>query len=218
MAALAQSPAPTSSGATAASASSSAPKPPPVLAVYGDGYSVGTALGGQGDANWAALVAKQVGATLDLEAVSRAGYTVAGSTGLTLPAIVGAHPVPTATVTVIFAGHNDLGSDPAALSQGIDATLQAVQAEDPSTALVVVGPAWSDTAVPSGLLAIRDAAKAAADSAHAAFVDPLADHWFTQSAALVASDGVSPTDAGHQFMARVMAPVVRQALEAASRD
>ena len=193
------------------------PAATPVLAVYGDGYSTGSALGGQGATGWPALVAQQTGADLRLNAVSMAGYASIGTTGQDFADIATASPVPDATVTVVFGSRNDLGEPLAAVTQGAATTFQAIRSAAPETQLVVVGPAWSNADVPAELQTLRDAVRDAAEGAGAAFVDPLAEGWFSQPATLIAPDGISPTDAGHSFLASRIAPAVRQALPAAQR-
>jgi hypothetical protein len=191
------------------------PSATPILAVYGDGYSAGSQQGGQGAFGWPALAAQQVGADLRLHAVSRAGYASVSTSGLDFSALVTANPVPDAAVTVVFGSRNDIGNASIAISQRAAETFQLVRAAAPSTHLVVVGPAWSDADVPADLLALRDAIRAAAEAADATFVDPLGQGWFSSPGDLVAADGISPTDAGHAFMASEIAPVLRGVLASA---
>jgi lysophospholipase L1-like esterase len=213
--------------APVAATTSSAPAPPPeepaaeesatadepqVLAVYGDGYSTGSTLGGLGPAGWPALVAEDLDAELRLNAVSMAGFAQAGSTGQDFSDIATASPVPDADVTVVFGSRNDLGNSAIAVGGGAAETFRAIRAAAPETELVVVGPAWSDAAVPSDLYLLRNAVEAAALDADATFIDPLDDGWFATTAGLIAPDGISPTDAGHELLADRIAPVVEVAL------
>ncbi|MGY1624196.1 SGNH/GDSL hydrolase family protein [Geodermatophilus sp. SYSU D00965] len=191
------------------------PTTPPVLAVYGDGYSAGSALGGQGETGWPALVARQLGADLRLNAVARAGYAAVGANGQDFAGLVSATPVPDATVTVVFGSRNDLGSPVSAVAGNATETLQLIRRSAPNTELVVVGPAWSTADAPADLLPLRNAVADAARAADATFVDPLAEGWFAQPGVLIAPDEVSPTDAGHEFLASRIAPVVQEALSAA---
>ena len=200
--------------ATATSSAPAVPATPPVLAVVGDGYSTGSALGGQGAAGWPALVAEQLGAELRLNAASMAGYTALGTTGQDFSGIVAASPVPDADVTVVFGSRNDLGESVAAVAEGAAETFQLIRSSAPETQLIVVGPAWSSAQVPDALYPVRDALDEAAQEAGANFVDPLEEGWFSQPATLIATDGISPTDAGHGFLASQIAPLVQQALAA----
>jgi lysophospholipase L1-like esterase len=213
-AAQAQDGAPTSSAPPTQSGDAAEPELP-VLAVYGDGYSTGNPLGGQGADGWPALVGQKLEADLRLHAVSRAGYAAIGTTGLNFPAAVRANPVPDADITVVFGSRNDLGNTRAAVAASAAETLQLIRSTAPSTKLVVIGPAWSSADVPAELVALRDAVRAAAADADVVFVDPLADGWFGQPTGLIATDGISPTDAGHAYLAERILPVLRQALEQA---
>jgi lysophospholipase L1-like esterase len=214
-AAQTQDAAPTSSASGTRPADAAAAQPP-VLAVYGDGYSTGNPLGGQGTDGWPALVGQGLEADLRLHAVSRAGYAAIGTTGLNFAAAVGANPVPDADVTVVFGSRNDLGNTVAAVAASAAETLQLIRSTAPSTKLVVIGPAWSSADVPAELVALRDAVRAAAADADAVFVDPLADEWFSRPTGLIATDGISPTDAGHVYLAERILPVLQRSLEQAT--
>jgi hypothetical protein len=200
--------------AAEAAAPTAPPSAPPVLAVYGDGYSTGSAFGGQGEDGWPALVATALGAELRLHAVSMAGYEAVGATGQDLGGIVAENPVPQATVTVVFASRNDLGAA-AAAAEGAAETYRRIRAAAPQTQLIVVGPTWSNADVPADLPLLRDAVQAAANAAGATFVDPVSDGWFSEPDGLIAADGVTPTNAGHAFIAGLITPVVKQVLAAA---
>jgi hypothetical protein len=198
---------------TAAPASAVAPhEVTPVLAVYGDGYSAGSTLGGQADAGWPALVAQSVGAVLRLNAVPRTGYTATGESGQDFAAVAAARPVPDAAVTVVFGSRNDASASPSSVETKAAQTFREIRSQAPGTKLVVIGPAWSSDQVPDNLIAVRDALQAAAAGAGAAFVDPLADHWFGQPEGLIADDGISPTNEGHQYLADLIGPAVAAAL------
>jgi lysophospholipase L1-like esterase len=188
---------------------------PPVLAVYGDGYSSGNALGGLDAAGWPALVGQGLEADLRLHAVSRAGYAALGTTGLNFTAAVRANPVPDADITVVFGSRNDLNSTSTAVAAAAAETLSLIRSTAPGTQLVVIGPAWSNAAVPAELFPLRDAVREAAEQADALFVDPMADEWFSRPAGLIAEDGISPTDAGQAYMAERILPVLQRALDQA---
>jgi lysophospholipase L1-like esterase len=185
-----------------------------VLAVYGDGYAAGNDMGGLGPAGWPAQLATQTGTTLSLHAVPRAGYVAAGVSGQNYLALVQASPAPDADVTVLFGSRNDAGQDPAAVQENAVQAISTIGRNAPGTAIVVVGPVWSGSPVPPGVLGIRDAVQAAASNAGVTFVDPLAEGWFDQPAGLIGEDGVSPTDEGHTYLADAIAPVVQSVLAA----
>ena len=70
--------------------------------------------------------------------------------------------------------------------------------------------------MPGDLEDVGEAVAAAARAADATYVDPIADGWFSEPAGLIASDGISPTNAGHSYIAGLIAPVVQRAAGAAS--
>ncbi len=196
-----QEPAPTSSPAAE----------PPVVAVYGDGYSAGSSEGGAGERGWPARLAAAIDGELQLHAVSMAGFEALGLTGQDFADIATANPVPEADITIVFGSRNDLGATASAVAEGAAETFDAIRSTAPDTQLVVVGPAWSNAEIPMDLYTLRDAVQEAAATAGATFVDPLADGWFAEPAGHVAADGISPTDAGHKFMASELIPVVQPA-------
>lgn len=190
---------------------------PAVLAVYGDGYASGNELGGLDAAGWPALVAEETGSRLMLRAVPRAGYASRGVSGEDFPDIVEGQPVADATVTVVSGSRNDADKDPEVVRANAERVLALVRQAAPETAIVVVGPAWTGGDAPAGVLAVRDVVEAAAEAAGATFLDPLADGWFTERSGLIATDGISPTDAGHAYLADLIAPVVAAASGAGGR-
>lgn len=186
----------------------------PVLVVYGDGYAAGNELGGLGAAGWPALVAQRTGMTLQLHAVSQAGYASIGTTGESYPALVDATPPTAADVTILFGSRNDADESLATVETNAARTMSLARQAAPDAVLVVVGPAWDDADVPAEALAVRDVVRAAADAVGAVFVDPLSDGWFYAMQGGIAVDGISPTDAGHVYMADLLVPVVTEALAA----
>lgn len=178
----------------------------PVLAVYGDGYALGNDMGGLGPAGWPALVARQVGAELVLNAVPQAGYASIGITGQNYPAVVTSSPVPGAAVTILFGSRNDTDEDLAVVQANAEKAISA--AEQASGSVVVIGPVWDDADVPAAALAVRDIVEAAARAAGVTFVDPLAEGWFARETGLISVDGISPNDAGHAYLAGRIAPVI----------
>lgn len=189
----------------------------PVMAVYGDGYAAGNESGGLGEAGWPALVAERTEMQLQLHAVSQSGYASVGTNGQDFLALVADQPVPGAAVTVIFGSRNDLGESVAVVAANAAEVISTVRSQAPGTEIVVVGPAWDDAAVPTDLLAVRDAVRSAVEADDVTFVDPLADEWFAAAPGLIAADGISPNDEGHAYLADQVAPVVRQALRQSVR-
>jgi lysophospholipase L1-like esterase len=186
---------------------------PPVIAVYGDSYSAGSAQGGNGPAGWPAIIAGRLGADVRLHAVQGAGYVAGG--GGTFLEQVQASPEPDADVVVVFGSRNDTGAPTQQISEQAAATYEAVRTASPSAELVVIGPAWSDEAVPEDTLLVRDAVRSAAEAADLTFVDPLADGWFFGRLELIGGDAIHPTDEGHAYLAGLIEPVLQESLAAA---
>lgn len=193
---------------------STAPAPPvaptpPVIAVYGDGYTLGSSLGGLGAAGWPSRVAEQLNGEVRIHAVSGAGYAATGVSGEDFDDLASANPAPDADVTIVFGSRNDVGSAPAAAEAGAAETYRIILETAPETKLVVVGPAWSDARVPAELFEHRDAVERAARAVGATFVDPLVDEWFSDPTDLIAADDISPTDMGHAYLASLIGPAVQ---------
>ena len=135
-----------------------------MIAVYGDGYSAGSAQGGTGAAGWPALVADRLDADVRLHAAQGAGY-VAGGDGGTFLEQVQESPEPDADVVVVFGSRNDTGAPSQEITDRATDTYEAVRTASPDADLVVIGPAWSDEAVPAEVFLVRDSVSAAAETA-----------------------------------------------------
>jgi hypothetical protein len=208
----------------AASTSSSPPAEPsptaadtPVLAFYGDRYTSGAPQGGLGPAGWPAIVSERLGAQATVpHALIDAGY-VATSTfgGITFEVLATQLPEPDADVTVVFGSRNDFEASQQAITAAATRTFDAIRANAPDTELLVIGPAWTDAAVPPEIPPVRDAVRQAALAVGATFVDPLNAGWFFDGVGLIGSDLRSPTDAGHRYLADQIEPFVRDLLDRA---
>ncbi|TKJ23142.1 SGNH/GDSL hydrolase family protein [Blastococcus sp. CCUG 61487] len=200
--------------AAAAQDSPEEPADRPVLAFYGDFLTSGTEYGGLGPAGWPALVSERLDAvSTPLHAVPEAGYVAGATTGSAFPALVERFPEPDADVTIVFGSRNDYVASPQQITAAATRTIEAILAAAPDTQVVVIGPAWTDVVVPPELPRVRDAVQLAAYVAGATWVDPLSERWFFDDAGLIATDAISPTDAGHVFMADQIEPVLRALLE-----
>lgn len=209
-------PSPASAAATGSASASTSAAPtgePGLLAVYGDGYSSGNSEGGTGAAGWPALVAQQLDMRLQLSAATLAGYVRPGSTDQTYPQLVQAQPPTGAAVTVVFGSRNDVAASPAEVQVAATQTFQAVLAAAPQTKLLVIGPAWSSAGAPAELTAVSSAVQQAAQAAGATYVDPLTQGWFADPNGLVSpADNISILDAGHVYLAGLIAPLVQTEL------
>jgi hypothetical protein len=202
-----------SQSGTPSAASTPTPRVP-VIAFYGDNYVAGTTQGGIGAAGWPAIVCARVSATpTPLHAVPGAGYVApAPATGDTYLTLAQQGPEPTADVTVVFGTRNDFAASPAAIYAAAMQTFTTIRTTAPNTRLLVIGPAWTDAAVPVQLPGVRDAVQRAAADSGATFVDPLAGGWFFGTPQLIGADIVNPTDAGHVYLADRIEPELRRVL------
>jgi lysophospholipase L1-like esterase len=183
------------------------------IAVIGDSYTNGTAIGGQGPKSWPTLAwmtlarrGMQVAA--DVAAEGRAGYGVRGDQGNLFADLTPRVVKPDDALVVFYGSRNDQGIDPNALSGQIFNALSLARGIAPNARLLVIGPPWPTPDVPPAVLQIRDVLSFQSMLAGATFVDPIAAGWFMDRPDLIGPDGVHPTDAGHAYMADKIAPLI----------
>lgn len=193
----------------------------PAMLVIGDSYSGGSDEGGLGVKGWPVLAQTKFtsdGSRLDviLEARGGSGYVHLGPKRQNFRDALIA-PNPDLAAVLVFGSINDR-SEPvdrvAGAARGLYSTIKKLS---PKAKLIVVGPPSIDAESRESLLPIRDALAVEAKAAGAVFVDPIAEGWFTGPAqSYVGTDGVHPTDAGHEYMASKLAPVMKKVLAGAS--
>lgn len=172
-------------------------------------------MGGGGSANWADIVLRGLDRTnyftpYEVHGEGGAGYVQPGVDNLTFAGL--AESIPNdAAIVVIFGSRNDGGGySPDSISNAATDLYAQINKRAPDGKLLVIGPPWVDENVPKTILTIRDRLKIAATKAGATFVDPIADKWFFGAdSALIGSDGVHPTDAGHKYMADRILPFIK---------
>jgi GDSL-like Lipase/Acylhydrolase family len=187
------------------------------VAVVGDSYTTGTDEGGLGPKAWPALawhVLAQRGVRIapDVAAEGRAGYGVPGDHGSIFEDLTGRAVKPDDALVVFFGSRNDEGVDPGLLAGKARDTFDLARILAPSARFLVIGPPWPTADVPESMLQIRDVLNATARAAGAAFVDPIGDRWFVDRPDLIGPDGVHPNDAGHEYLADKIAPLIRMQL------
>ncbi|WP_326546518.1 GDSL lipase [Mycolicibacterium sp. ND9-15] len=183
------------------------------VAVIGDSYTTGGAEGGLGEKGWTTqawqILAQQgLATTADVGAEGGAGYGTRGNRGSLFEDLTAATVKPDDTLVVFFGSRNDQSADPAQLSILIYGTFALARRIAPSALFLVIGPPWPTTDVPPAVVRIRDTLRYQAELADATFVDPIADRWFVDRPELIGPDGVHPTDAGHTYMAKKIAPLI----------
>jgi len=183
------------------------------IAVIGDSYTTGTDIGGLGRAGWTArawdeLANSRMAVSADVGAEGGAGYGTRGNQGSVFEDLTARTIRPDDSLVVFFGSRNDQNVDPAQLSILAFGTFQLARRIAPSATFLVIGPPWPTANPPANIVRIRDALQYQAGVAGATFVDPIAERWFVGRPGLIGSDGVHPTDAGHQYMADKIAPLI----------
>jgi hypothetical protein len=183
------------------------------VAVIGDSYTTGTDEGGLGPKAWTALAWHTLGQrgvpiAADVAAEGRAGYGVPGDHGSIFEDLTSHAVKPDDALVVFFGSRNDEGVDPGLLAGRARDTFDLARILAPSARFLVIGPPWPTADVPVPVLQIRDVLNAQARASGAAFVDPIGDHWFVDRPDLIGRDGVHPNDAGHQYLAGQIAPLI----------
>jgi len=186
-----------------------------VLAFYGDRYTAGTQQGGLGPAGWPAILTERLDArATEVHALIDAGYVATSTFGdFTYEALAGQQPEPDADVTIVFGSRNDFQASRRDITAAATRTFDIILAAAPNTQVLVIGPVGTDAAVLPELPLVRDAVRDAALAAGVTYVDPLAERWFSDDVGLIGPDRISPTDAGHAYLADQIEPYVRVLLE-----
>lgn len=118
---------------------------------------------------------------------------------------------------IFFGSLNDENEPAGTIYAHALAAFQVVRKDNPQATLVVVGPQWMKPDPPAAELANSQAVHRAATQVSATWVDPLALKWFDRALPnpLIGSDGVHPTDAGHEYLASLMKAIVERAIAGA---
>ncbi|MEB4208614.1 Rv0518 family GDSL lipase [Mycobacterium sp. 94-17] len=183
------------------------------VAVVGDSYTTGTGEGGVGPRSWTSRafgVLRSRGSRIssNVAAEGRAGYAAPGDHGSIFEDLTARAVQPDDALVVFFGSRNDQGIDPATLTVKTNAALDLARRTAPAARLLVIGPPWPTADVPPSMFLIRDVLGGAARAVGATFIDPIAEHWFVGRPDLIGADGVHPNDAGHQYMADKIAPLI----------
>lgn len=183
------------------------------VAVIGDSYTTGTDEGGLGPKSWTArawrtLAARGERIAADVAAEGRAGYGAPGDHGSVFEDLTARAVKPDDALVVFFGSRNDQGVDPGLLADKVRDAFDVARRFAPSARLLVIGPPWPTADVPDSMQRIRGVLSAAAGAAGAAFVDPIAERWFVGRPDLIGVDGVHPNDAGHEYLADKIGPLI----------
>lgn len=199
--------------------------PPPVVmsrtgtpvAVLGDSYTTGSGMGGRGPHSWPVLAVDELhsqGVAIDLAigAVGATGYVKANSAGTVFADQIEKSVVTNDHLVVLFGSINDRGVPAEQLSTAVQCVLANTKSAAPEAKLLVIGPPWATGDPPANILVVRDVVRTQAAAVGATFVDPIAEEWFADHPELIGSDRVHPNDAGHQYLAEKIAPLIAQQL------
>ncbi len=187
------------------------------VAVVGDSYTTGTDEGGLGpkgwtDLAWRALSRGGVRIAADVAAEGRAGYGVSGDHGSIFADLADRAVKRDDVLVVFFGSRNDQGVDPGVLAGKARETFDLARHLARAARFLVIGPPWPTADVPASVLQIRDVLNSEARAVGATFVDPIGDRWFVDRPDLIGPDGVHPNDAGHEYLADKIAPLIRMQL------
>jgi lysophospholipase L1-like esterase len=183
------------------------------IAVIGDSYTAGSDQGGNGPKGWTthvwqALTQHGIAVTPTVAAEGGAGYCTRGIHGSVFEDLTVRAVKPTDVLVVFFGSRNDEDVDPTRLSVAMYGTLKLARQIAQSAKFLVIGPPWPSADAPPTIRRIRDVLGYQAELAGATFVDPIAARWFVGKPELIGADGVHPTDAGHEYMAEKLAPMI----------
>ncbi|MER6485736.1 SGNH/GDSL hydrolase family protein [Streptomyces virginiae] len=192
------------------------------LMVLGDSITDGSAQNaGGGTGTWLYRAARMLGVT-DVwdQARGGTGYITAGSYavfGDRLAADVTAY---SPDVLIIKGGYNDNGGSQPTISTAAAALYSAAKSALPSTQIIVVGPIAPTASPASGIVNTDNTLKAAAQAAGLPFISLVTGETRNEAGTVISSqtayittanvatyigaDGVHPTDAGHEALARWM--------------
>lgn len=190
------------------------------IAIIGDGFSVGSkGSGGDPDA-WPSLIGPLLhrqGHVIqaNTSAASTYGYIPRGPEGRKFhdiaPRVVGRNT----DLVVLFGAARDktMLPDGARLASLVSLTMQRVQTIAPNARLFVIGPTVMGPQPPNEVMQVRDIVREQALAHGAAFVDPLAEGWFTSQE--LANGKGRPNPAGQKFLAEKIAPLIAEQLTGA---
>jgi lysophospholipase L1-like esterase len=184
----------------------------PIVAFLGDSYTAGSGEDSGADHRFPTLVGQHLDVRPVVLADGGAGYTHAGLSGQPFAAQVARVPE-TSKVVVIYGSRNDPfdGSSTDAVRAASGELFAAVKERAKDAKVIVVGPSFVESPVPSGARANSAAIQASAEAAGVQFVD--ATNWFQGTPPEdIGSDGVHPTDKGHEYLTSKIEPLVKDGL------
>lgn len=117
-------------------------------------------------------------------------------------------------LTVFFGSANDIDAPVDEVPGAVRSTLEQAKSAAPGAKLVVIGPAWPYPEPPPEVWQVRDAVRDAASAVGASFVDPLEQRWLWDDPSLIGPDKIHPNQAGQQYLAGKIGPLIQAELPA----
>ncbi len=181
----------------------SAPPGQPVVAFYGDSYTLGTGASDPSE-RWSTRIADDRGWTEVNPSVNGLGFVNnrAGSADDLIPRIIDADP----DIVFVTMGLNDNFSMPDRASEieaAITADIETLSTALPSARLIVVEPFWYTDERPDSVETIIEWVRAAAAEVGAEYI-PGASRWIEGHPEWMAADGLHPNDSGYAAMTERM--------------
>jgi hypothetical protein len=182
------------------------------LAVFIGDFTQGSNEGGNGAKNWTSILAAEVRKVVPLRIVvdnngEDSGYVIRATTptfGEEVRRIV----PPDTRMVVMSGSRTDVVAQPNQVAAAARETYHEVSELAPRAQLIVIGPTWGSNKPSDEILQTRDAVHDAAVAAHAHFIDPIQDDWFTNGEpGLIGFDSVHPTDLGNQRIVQSIYPI-----------
>lgn len=187
----------------------------PRLAFLGDSYSAGRGAEAV-DAGYAYITGRALGVPTTTFAVGGSGVLAEGSCGdgrfsRRIDPVIDWKP----DVLVVQTGLNDRTFSADEITAAASDLLATLKTELPTTDLILLGPV-DPVGDDSSLTHVPAALAQAAAQEGIVFVDPIADDWINDGnrAELIGGDALHPTQAGHDYLAEQVRPVVADRLGA----
>jgi lysophospholipase L1-like esterase len=181
---------------------------PERVAFLGDSYTGGSGEGGVGATGWPAIVSAAQGWSFDrngplFNAQGGTGYVQAGGEKQPysgrVDAVIAANP----TTVIVAGGINDEGYSLEEISSAANDVFSRLRTGLPDANIIVVGPFYPSSPPSEKIQQVRDAVfEAALANGITNVIDPLP--WLDSPGIEIGSDGIHPTDAGHQAIADQM--------------
>ncbi len=118
-------------------------------------------------------------------------------------------------MVVVEGGLNDRSTPPGEVQDAAEDLLRSLVERAGEAQIVLMGATAPQPGAPRASASVNAALAGAADAADVTFLDPVALEWFSEdnAAEYVAPDGLHPTQAGHDHLARLLADEITALLE-----